>query len=152
MLLRRLCALWLSCYSYRQYLEWTLLHLAPEVCWVGANWEGFVIEQLINHLKFSDRVVTPYYLRTSDQHEIGVLLDFGRTLWAIEVTLTSSPDSDTARRLNKTADLVSADRRIIVSRTEETVTTDAFVSTNLTGMLELLRTLSAASLFHVGML
>jgi len=108
--------------------------------WVGASWEGFVIEQLINHLKAYDRVFTPYYLRTSDQHEIDLLLDFGSTLWAVEVKLTSSPDSDTARRLHKTADLVNADRRIIVSRTEETVITDAFVSTNLTGVLELLRT------------
>lgn len=109
--------------------------------WVGASWEGFVIEQLINHLKAYDRIFTPYYLRTSDQHEIDLLLDFGSTLWAIEIKLTSSPDSDTAKRLNKTADLVDADRRIIVSRTEETVITDAFVSTNLTGMLELLGTL-----------
>ena len=65
------------------------------------------------------------------------MLDFGSTLWAIEIKLTSSPDSDTAKRLNKTADLVDADRRIIVSRTEETVITDAFVSTNLRGVLEL---------------
>ena len=88
--------------------------------WVGASWEGFVIEQLINHLNSCDSVFTPYHLRTSDQHEIDLLLDFGSTLWAIEITLTSSPDSDTARRLNKTADLVDADRRINVSRTEET--------------------------------
>ncbi len=106
--------------------------------WVGASWEGFVIEQIINNLKSADKIFNPYYLRTSDQHEIDLILDFGSKLYAIAVKLTSSPDSDDINRLKQAAELIKADRFIMVSRTKEHIATDKFVSTNLQQVLKLL--------------
>ncbi len=44
------------------------------------------------------------YLRTSDQYEIDLLLDFGTKRWACEIKLTADPKSDDLARLNKVAD------------------------------------------------
>lgn len=84
--------------------------------WVGASWEGFVIEQVLGVLKQCDCTFEPYFLRTSDQHEIDLLLDFGRDLWAVEVKLTANPSPQDMERLNRTADMVGANRRFLVSQ------------------------------------
>ena len=106
--------------------------------WVGASWEGFVIEQILGHLRSHDKGFSPYYLRTSDQYEVDLLLDFGSRLCAVEIKLTSAPTQDMVGRFMKAADLVDADKRIIVSRTPDTVSGDRFTSTNLTGAVEVL--------------
>ena len=103
--------------------------------WVGASWEGFVVEQIINHLSASDAVFTPYYLRTSDQYEIDLLLDFGRYRCAIEAKLTSSPSPDMVKRFHKAADLVDAQQRLLVCRTPEPLKTERFTMTHLPGAL-----------------
>ncbi len=99
--------------------------------WVGASWEGFVIEQVINALKLRDVAFTPYFLRTNDGHEIDLVLDFGTETWAIEIKLTSSPDLSAIGRLNKTADLIDASRRILISQTPENIDNGKVVSCNL---------------------
>lgn len=99
--------------------------------WVGASWEGFVIEQVINALKLRDVAFTPYFLRTNDGHEIDLVLDFGTEKWAIEIKLTSSPDLSAIGRLNKTADLIDASRRILISQTPENIDNGKVVSCNL---------------------
>lgn len=106
--------------------------------WVGASWEGFIIEQIINNLKTADIIFNPYYLRTSDQYEIDLLLDFGKRLYAIEVKLTSSPDSDDVKRFRKAADMIKADKAILISRTHEYIASDKFISTNIEQGLEVL--------------
>jgi predicted AAA+ superfamily ATPase len=106
--------------------------------WVGASWEGFIIEQIINNLKAADKIFNPYYLRTSDQYEIDLILDFGNRLYAIEVKLTSSPDSDDIKHFRKAADIIKADKAILISRTQEYVASDKFISTNIKGSLKLL--------------
>jgi len=106
--------------------------------WVGASWEGFVIEQIINNLKTADKIFNPYYLRTSDQYEIDLILDFGNSLYAIEVKLTSSPDSDDVKRFRKVADMVKADKAILISRTQDYISSDKFISTNIQRALKLL--------------
>jgi predicted AAA+ superfamily ATPase len=85
--------------------------------WVGTSWEGFAIEQIIGTLRANDRTFEPYYLRTSDQREVDLVLDFGRKRWAIEIKLTSNPTPRDMQRLNDTADMIDATRRILVSRT-----------------------------------
>ncbi len=50
--------------------------------WAGASWEGFVIEQVLAKLTALGEDATAYYLRTSDQYEVDLLLDFGREEWA----------------------------------------------------------------------
>jgi predicted AAA+ superfamily ATPase len=106
--------------------------------WVGASWEGFIIEQLISNLKVADKVFNPYYLRTSDQYEIDLILDFGSRLYAVEVKLTSSPDSDDVKRFRKAADMIKADSCILISRTTDYIASDRFISANIQQALKLL--------------
>ncbi len=58
--------------------------------WVGASWEGFVIEQILSSLARSGRHGQGYFFRTSDRFEIGLVLDMGDRPWAIEVKLTAN--------------------------------------------------------------
>lgn len=99
--------------------------------WVGASWEGFVIEQTINALKLRDIAFSPYFLRTNDGCEIDLVLDFGREKWAMEIKLTSSPVLSAIQKLNKAADLIDASRRILISRTTENIDNGKVVSCNL---------------------
>jgi hypothetical protein len=55
-------------------------------------------------------------MRTSDGYELDMVLDRGTELWAVEVKLTSNPSTDIISRLHKTADMIDADRRILVCR------------------------------------
>ncbi len=103
--------------------------------WAGLSWEGFVIEQVLGALQQAGRHCEAFFLRTSDQHEIDLVLDLGRHLWAIEVKLTAAPASEDLARLNKTADFIKADKRILVSQTTENVAHADQVSCNLAWLL-----------------
>jgi predicted AAA+ superfamily ATPase len=107
--------------------------------WVGASWEGFVVEQVLNHLAAHARTVQPYFLHTSDQYEIDLVLDFGRSLWAVETKLTASPSVGDIKRLDKVADLIGADQRILVARVHESIESERLLVTNLPGLLDKLR-------------
>jgi len=104
--------------------------------WVGASWEGFVIEQVLGALGQNGRQVEPYFFRTSDQYEIDLVLDLGKRLWAIEIKLTASPSAADLARLNMSADLIKADRRILISRTPEVITQGRHTSCNVPWLLE----------------
>ena len=106
--------------------------------WVGASWEGFVIEQILGVLGQTGQSVEPYFFRTSDQYEIDLVLDFGRHLWAIEIKLSANPSPADLARLNLAADLIKADKRILISRTPQTVDHNRQVSCNLPWFLQLL--------------
>ncbi len=84
--------------------------------WVGASWEGFVIEQILGLLGQRGDAPGAFHFRTSDQREIDLVLDFGSRLWAVEIKLTSSPSVSDVEKLNRHADLIKADRRFLVSR------------------------------------
>jgi predicted AAA+ superfamily ATPase len=99
--------------------------------WVGASWEGFVIEQVLSALSHTDMACQPYFFRTHDQHEIDLLLDFGDRLWAIEIKMTSSPTLEMSRRLDAAADLIKADRRILICRTAKPFATEKRTVCNL---------------------
>jgi len=107
--------------------------------WVGASWEGFVIEQVVSTLALAGRRFDPYFLRASDGHEIDLLLDLGRERWAFEVKLTSAPEPQDLARLNKVADLVRAKRRFLVSQTRESAFAERQVSCGLADLLAYLR-------------
>jgi predicted AAA+ superfamily ATPase len=85
--------------------------------WVGASWEGFVIEQCLGHLASLGRHVEPYFFRTSDGHELDLVLDFQGKLWAVDVRLTSSPGPGDMARLERAADMIGASRRFLVTQT-----------------------------------
>lgn len=104
--------------------------------WVGMSWEGFVIEQVLGELSSRGRHVDAYYLRTSDQHELDLVLDFGNQLWAIEVKLTSSPTIEDMVRLDRTADMIKASRRFLVSQNDRPSGDERRVSCNLPTFLK----------------
>jgi len=89
--------------------------------WVGASWEGYVIEQVTAALQQTGHAFEPHFFRTSDGYEVDLVLDLGDRLWAIEVKLTAHPAPADLKRLDKVADLIGADRRVLVSRTPEPV-------------------------------
>ena len=59
----------------------------------------------------------PYFFRTSDGHELDLVLDVAGERWAIETKLSSSRSSSDWDRLNRVADLIGATRRFLVSTT-----------------------------------
>lgn len=104
--------------------------------WAGFSWEGFVIEQVLNHLSSHGRVVQPYHFRTSDQYEIDLVVDVGAELWAFEIKLTSAPDPRDMERLGKAADMIGARRRVLVSQTPQLAGNDRILSCNLESLLD----------------
>ncbi len=106
--------------------------------WVGASWEGWVVEQILVHLAAHGRRFHAYHLRTSDQSEIDMLLEYEGRLWAFEIKLTSVPELDDLRRLRAVANLVDADQAVLVSRTSRPVRGRNDASLNVSDALELL--------------
>ncbi len=104
--------------------------------WVGASWEGYVIEQALGELLAQGRSFNAYYFRTSDQYELDLVLDFGKELWAVEIKLTSSPGPDDMARLDKAADMVKASRRFLISQTGRSSGDDRRRSCNLPSFLD----------------
>jgi len=106
--------------------------------WLGASWEGFVIEQTLCTLAALDRRCSFYYLRTSDQKELDLILDFAGEVWAIEIKLANSPSTEDMAKLKKTADIINASRRILICRTNKPVDGGDTVITNLPTWLKTL--------------
>jgi predicted AAA+ superfamily ATPase len=104
--------------------------------WVGASWEGFVIEQVLGELSSRGKKFSAYHFKTSDQHELDLVLDFGNELWAVEVKLTSSPTPEDMARLEKTASMINAPRRFLVSQTSRPSGDDRRGSFNLGTLLD----------------
>lgn len=103
--------------------------------WVGASWEGFVIEQILGALTERAIVFRPYFFRANGDFEIDLIVDRGTERWAIEIKLTSSPDNRDMERLNRAADLIGASRRILVSQVAVAAESDRGVSCNLPWLL-----------------
>ena len=106
--------------------------------WVGLSWEGYVIEQILGALNNADVVFNAWYLRTSDRHEIDLILQFGAELWAIEIKLTTEPTPATFAKLNQTADLIGADKRILISQNKEFMESERHIACDLAGFVEYL--------------
>lgn len=87
--------------------------------WVGASFEGYVIEQLLGALLARGKHFEAAYFRTSDGLEIDLVLDVGRLRWAIEVKLSSSPAPQDLDRLSRAGQLVGAQRCALVCRVLE---------------------------------
>ncbi len=98
-----------------------------------------MIEQVLGTIGALGGRVDPYFLRTSDGHEIDLLLDLGKERWAIETKLTSSPHPEDLARLNKVADLVRAGKRILVSQTAESASGESQLSCDLPALFGMLR-------------
>jgi predicted AAA+ superfamily ATPase len=99
--------------------------------WVGASWEGYVIEQVLGRMSVLDQTHQAYYLRTSDRYEADLLLQMGRKLWAIEIKLTTNPTPNDLRRIQKVCDMVNAHRAILLSQVVRSTRQGAVTSCNL---------------------
>lgn len=106
--------------------------------WVGASWEGWVIHQILFTLKARGESFEAYHLRTSDGYELDLILFFSKGCWAFEIKLSTSPDQRDLERLNIAADLIQADKRLLVSKTKQTVRGKSSISTHLAGCMGLL--------------
>ncbi len=104
--------------------------------WVGASWEGLVLEQTLAVLAQCDAVCEPFFFRTSDGHEIDLLLDFGAARWAVEAKLTTSPSPHDMDRLDRAADMVQAEKRFLVSQVRRVTEGGDRVSCNLPWLLD----------------
>jgi len=107
--------------------------------WVGASWEGFVIENTIGELASLGKNFEAYYFRTSDQYELDLVLDLGAELWAIEVKLSSTPAKADMSRLEQTANLIGATRCLLVSQTRRPIGDEKRASCNLSGLIDRIR-------------
>jgi hypothetical protein len=99
--------------------------------WLGQSWEGFVIEQTLDTLSAAGLRATPYFFRTSDGYELDLVLDWGTDRWAIEIKLTSNPSAAMVDRLNATADLIDASRRVLVCRIARRIETEKLLVASL---------------------
>lgn len=107
--------------------------------WVGASWEGYVIQQVLTALETRGAAHSAFHFRTSDQREIDLVLEFGTERWAIEVKLTSRPTRDDLESLNRNADLIEADQRFLVCRRAELLRSGNQTICDLEGMLDRLQ-------------
>ena len=103
--------------------------------WVGASWEGFVIDQALASLQSAGRSCDAFHLRTSDQREIDLLISTGTELWAMEIKLTTRPALRDMARLEANADLVGADRRLLVCQRSDFIESGARVICDLEGLV-----------------
>ena len=106
--------------------------------WVGLSWEGWVIEQICTTLRNQGADFESFFFRTSDGYELDLLLKYKAKLWAIEMKLSSNPDRGDLDRLNRIADLVGADRRILISKSKVRIKTKDLMLCDLEGLLSLL--------------
>ncbi len=106
-----------------------------EAPWVGASFEGFVIEQALGVLSLHHPEATAHHLRTARGEEIDLVLERGDERWAIEVKLSTQVRRDDLARLERVADLIGARRRVLVSRSREVVDGGQTVAADLPWLL-----------------
>ena len=85
--------------------------------WVGASWESFVAEQTLGLLAALGPAHAGYHFRAGDRNEIDLVLEIDGEVWAIESKLTTSPSPHDLARLDRSAELIGASRRFLVSQT-----------------------------------
>jgi predicted AAA+ superfamily ATPase len=99
--------------------------------WVGASWEGFVIEQILSVRSSRGETCEAYFFRSHDGYEVDLVLKTGRLREVIEIKLTSGPAPEDLARLDKVAAMVAASRRVLLCRVRNSVTTGSRWVVNL---------------------
>jgi predicted AAA+ superfamily ATPase len=83
--------------------------------WVGASWEGFVIEQILAALDSSKGSTIPHFIRSGDA-EIDLILQYRGEIWAFEIKLTTEPSRDHTKHLISLGTAIGAQRKILIHR------------------------------------
>lgn len=109
--------------------------------WVGASWEGWVIEQILAFRRSTGASFSPYFFRTSDGLECDLLIESGNETEVIEIKLSASPTTADFAKLDKIAKLVGATRQVLISRIADrhVVKTEGRWSMNLAAYLSQFR-------------
>jgi len=90
--------------------------------WVGASWEGFIIEQILAVRQARGESFEAFFFRSHDGFEADLILDFGRVREVIEIKLTSGPSPENLSRLGKVSELVKGTRQVLLCRVAKSVT------------------------------
>ena len=106
--------------------------------WLGASWEGWVIEQVLGSLSSRGVAHEASFFRSSDGAEVELVLEVGQARSAIEIKLTTAPAPADLERLVRAADLIGATRRCLVSRTAKPAATGTVLSCDVAGLLRVL--------------
>ena len=103
---------------------------------IGNSWESFVIENILNNL--SDKWQYSYY-RTSDQHEIDLVLEGGnQQVWAIEIKRSSAPK--VSKGFHRACEDIKATKKFVIYGGEDQFPLAA--DTQVIGLAEFLTMLS----------
>lgn len=89
--------------------------------WVGASWEGFVVEQILAARSARGEDVRAFFFRTHDGLECDLVLETGDGLECIEVKLTTDPSPSDVAKLDAIGTLLGARRTVLVSRARRSV-------------------------------
>jgi predicted AAA+ superfamily ATPase len=106
--------------------------------WIGASWEGFVIEQILSALDSTEGVISPHFLRTGEA-EIDLIFRYRGLLWAFEIKLTTQPTREHTKGLRALGPAIGAARRILVHGGEQCHRGDEYHVLSLQACLEDLR-------------
>ncbi|HXR45931.1 MAG TPA: ATP-binding protein [Candidatus Limnocylindrales bacterium] len=104
--------------------------------WVGASWEGWVIEQILAARQARGETIEACYFRTQDGLEADLLLQSDKQREVIEIKLTTAPAPEDFARLEKVAALTKATRQVLISRTRRSVAEGNRWSVDLAGYLK----------------
>ena len=104
--------------------------------WVGASWEGFVIEQILAGRSAGGDSWDAYFFRSHDGLEADLVLEKGREREVMEIKLTSGPAPQDLARLGAVAGLLKATRQSFVCRVRQPVLTADRWVTNLEDYLK----------------
>lgn len=122
----------------------TLLRLDPQgdilsSPWAGASWEGFVIEEIFKTRQAHGSSFDAFFFRSHDGWEVDLVIDDVQGREAIEIKLTSAPSQETVQRLEKVAEMIGANRKTIICRIAEPITTNDLQVTDLQTYLKSIR-------------
>lgn len=106
--------------------------------WVGFSWEGWVIEQILTFVQNRGVSCEPFFFRTADGHELDLVLRIKSRLWAFEIKLTTSPGKRDLDRVRKTANMIGIDRKVLISRSNQTLQGQDAVITGIKGLFDLM--------------
>jgi predicted AAA+ superfamily ATPase len=85
--------------------------------WVGASWEGFVIEQILSVRRSRGEELDAHFFRTQDGHEVDLVLQSGTVRELIEIKLSSAPAPEDLVKLDALGAKLHATRCVLLSRT-----------------------------------
>jgi len=117
-----------------------LLRFAPSAeifsqPWVGASWEGFVIEEICKARQARGESFEAHFFRSHDGWEADLVIDDARGREAMEIKLTSAPDPKDLQRLETVAALIGAKRKTLLCRIEKPILAESLQVTNLRAYL-----------------